>query len=55
MKDKNFIVPDTFTVTEKDTEKFPLKKKTAIVAAIIVSILFVAAIVVKLVFNDPFF
>ena len=55
MKDKDFITPHTFVVTEKDADKFPLKKKTAIAVSIAVVILFVAAIVVKIIFGDPFF
>ena len=55
MKDKDFIGPDTFAVTEKDTEKFPLKKKTVIAVSIVTGILFAAAIIVKILMKDPFF
>lgn len=55
MKKNDFIAPDTFTVTEKDHEKFPLKKKTAITVLIVAAVLFAAAIAVKIFFHDPFF
>lgn len=55
MKEKDFIAPDTFVVSEKDHEKFPLKKKTAITVLIVIGVLFLAAIAVKIIFKDPFF
>ena len=55
MKKKEFIAPDTFTVTENDHEKFPLTKKTAFIVGIVAGILFIAAIIAKIVLKDPFF
>lgn len=55
MKKIDFIGPDTFTVTEKNLEKFPLKKKTAVIVLIVTAVLFAAAIAVKIIFKDPFF